>query len=751
MASAHDSGDATDPDPDGGGGAAVDTTWTGAAGNLRWATSANWNNNVPIASGRTFINGAGTVVIIDSTTTAAAGRVLIGDTSSSNATLRVTGGSLDVSGDVQRIDVGNVGRGTFEMLGGTVHVFGNVYEGVSNGAANAQGTINIVGGSLQVDGRIVMGVGTGLPLTQTLNMAAGTLSAGALFVADNEFDHAIVNMTGGSMVLGTLAIPTNYGEPGLNGHFQLDGGTVTVTANSTGGTQNLPSGFRLANGPPNPPLDPADVVQGTMDITGGTLKLAGDVTPLVQSYVTAGVLTGFGNPEFVVYDYNVTNPGYTTVTAHMPTVSEHVTTNIAASMHNVNSTVYVRSEFNVASVASIDTLSLHVQYNDGFVAYLNGQEVARRNAPLSVAWNSAATASAGIVAEEAIDISAYVSALHPGADNVLAIQGLNLSAADATFLILPELTAILIPATPPDVVFNEIAAATPSGFWLEIVNQGTSPVSLEGFSIETSAGTGSAYVFGNQPIAAGQSMLVSQAVLGFGAADGDKLYFFTADKDALLDARVVTTQVRGLAAGHGEDWLYPNVATPGAANSFVFHDEIVINEIMYHQAPQQAPFVESDEEWIELYNHSAAPVNLTGWTLRDAIDFDFPSTRSYRRADTWSSPSTPRRYRPSIRRSRSSAITPARCRIPANASCCAGRTRTRPTRSAITTAASGRSWPTAADRVSNCDRPTPTIRRRKPGRPAMKARRASGRPLLSRRPPRPTRGRASGMNSCSDC
>lgn len=609
----------------GGGGAAVDTTWTGNAGNTRWDVAGNWTNGVPIATGRGFISGSSATVLIDAATTAQAGRVLIGDTAASNTTLRVTGGSLDVSGDVQRIDVGTNGRGTFDLLDGSVHVFGNMYAGVNNNAANAQGTINILGGSLQVDGRILLGAGSNLPLTQTLNMSAGTLAASALFVADAAFDQAVVNMTGGSMVLNTLAIPTNYGEPGLNGHFQLDGGTVTVNGNSTGGTQNLPSGFRLANGVPNPPNNPSDVEQGTMDITGGTLLLAGDATTLLQTYITAGVLTGFGDPAFVTYDYNVSHPGYTTVTAHMPTVAEHVTTNIGTAMHNVNSSVYVRSEFNVSSVSSIDTLSLHLQYNDGFVAYLNGQVVASRNAPGSVSWNSTATGNVGIVAEETIDLSAYINALHPGADNVLAIQGLNTSAADNTFLLLPELTATLSPPVVPDVVFNEIAPAAASGFWLEIVNQGDATVALDGFSIATSAGAGSAYVFASRNLAAGQRLLVSQAQLGFGAADGDKLYFYTAGQDSLLDARSVTTQIRGLAPGHGDDWLYPVTATPGAANSFVFHDEIVINEIMYQQAPQQNPFTESPEEWIELYNRGASPVNLTGWTLRDAVEYDFPA------------------------------------------------------------------------------------------------------------------------------
>ena len=52
-----------------------------------------------------------------------------------------------------------------------------------------------------------------------------------------------------------------------------------------------------------------------------------------------------------------------------------------AAMYGVNKTVYIRIPFAVADVAAIDKLILRMRYEDGFVAYLNGIEVARANAP----------------------------------------------------------------------------------------------------------------------------------------------------------------------------------------------------------------------------------------------------------------------------------------------------------------------------------------------------------------------------------
>ena len=68
-----------------------------------------------------------------------------------------------------------------------------------------------------------------------------------------------------------------------------------------------------------------------------------------------------------------------------------------------------------------------MKYNDGFVAYINGQEVARRNAPVTPQWDSAATAARSVedsLQYEEIDITDSLDVLQPGR-NVLAIHGLN--------------------------------------------------------------------------------------------------------------------------------------------------------------------------------------------------------------------------------------------------------------------------------------------------------------------------------------
>ena len=116
-----------------------------------------------------------------------------------------------------------------------------------------------------------------------------------------------------------------------------------------------------------------------------------------------------------------------------------------SSMRSRNQTVYVRIACEVTDASAVDKLLLRMQFEDGFVAYLNGQEVASANAPGpdQRQWNSGATANR--LDEEAVefqdfDISDDKDLLRAGR-NVLAIHGLNVTLSSSDLLILPVLVA----------------------------------------------------------------------------------------------------------------------------------------------------------------------------------------------------------------------------------------------------------------------------------------------------------------------
>ncbi len=118
-------------------------------------------------------------------------------------------------------------------------------------------------------------------------------------------------------------------------------------------------------------------------------------------------------------------------------------------MHGNNSSVFLRIPFTVADASAVRSLLLRLRWDDGFVAYINGEQVAADRNPASPQWNSSATTNRGDGLNEdwtAFPIAAETLGLVNGV-NILAIHGLNQSPTSSDMLILPELDLVLA-ATP---------------------------------------------------------------------------------------------------------------------------------------------------------------------------------------------------------------------------------------------------------------------------------------------------------------
>ena len=117
-------------------------------------------------------------------------------------------------------------------------------------------------------------------------------------------------------------------------------------------------------------------------------------------------------------------------------------------------TCYIRIPFQFeGNQDNLDSLFLNVRYDDGFIAYLNGVEVARANVTGTPTWQSPSSSShsdGDAVVPEHFNLNAFVEHLRPG-DNILALHGLNSSATSSDFLISVELEARWVgTATPND-------------------------------------------------------------------------------------------------------------------------------------------------------------------------------------------------------------------------------------------------------------------------------------------------------------
>ncbi|MBW8041159.1 MAG: hypothetical protein FVQ85_14310, partial [Planctomycetes bacterium] len=128
-----------------------------------------------------------------------------------------------------------------------------------------------------------------------------------------------------------------------------------------------------------------------------------------------------------------------------PWTGSWVATDVQDDMFGVNASLWTRIEFILeeGDVGAFDTLMLRMKYEDGFVAYLNGQYIAKGNAPGSLSWNSTALSdrpNEDSSVFEDINLNDFLGTLQSG-KNVLAIHGLNDNKNNSEFLILPELVA----------------------------------------------------------------------------------------------------------------------------------------------------------------------------------------------------------------------------------------------------------------------------------------------------------------------
>ncbi len=148
-------------------------------------------------------------------------------------------------------------------------------------------------------------------------------------------------------------------------------------------------------------------------------------------------------------------------------------------------TVYIRKEFSLASVTPNAPVELTIDYDDGFIAYLNGKEVARRGMPAgAVTYQTLASISHEAGTPETINLGNAGDLLRVG-KNVLAIEGHNQSLTSSDFSLIPTLRAgsdtlrngstyiVMADTVPLTVRTDAVTAPSPSGMdqpWCEVRN-----------------------------------------------------------------------------------------------------------------------------------------------------------------------------------------------------------------------------------------------------------------------------------------
>ncbi len=295
--------------------------------------------------------------------------------------------------------------------------------------------------------------------------------------------------------------------------------------------------------------------------------------------------------------------------------------NTEAAMKSITATAYMRIPFNVADPAAFAKLELRMKYDDGFIAYLNGTQVAAANAPAAPAWNSTATTSsqeALVDAFEVFDISAHLDRLVPG-DNVLAFHCMNGSAGSSDFLVLPELhggAADSAGSAEPLIAFGQIEFNPASGDqaqeYVELVNNNNIAVDVSDWTVEGG---------------------IDFTLPGGTVIPGNTSLFLSPDKKAFRgraaspkggERRLVVGPYSGHLSNFGEELVLRDqtgavnnvgsyVGAPSDAQRY-----LVVSELHYH------PPGDGLAEFIELLNISpSVTLDLTGVRFTDGVQFDF--------------------------------------------------------------------------------------------------------------------------------
>ena len=119
---------------------------------------------------------------------------------------------------------------------------------------------------------------------------------------------------------------------------------------------------------------------------------------------------------------------------------------------NGTKSIYLRKKFTINDVSAVTSLILDLDYDDAFVAYINGQEVARANI-----IGSPPTFDSGTITDheaqlysggkpERFIISNFNSILNNG-ENILSVQAHNISSNSSDFTIIPFLSAYFSSST----------------------------------------------------------------------------------------------------------------------------------------------------------------------------------------------------------------------------------------------------------------------------------------------------------------
>lgn len=181
--------------------------WKGGSG---WSSAANWSTGTaPTAvSGESWVEPlsvwSATSFPVVSTAGNKVQNFILGD-NGEGASLRVAGGTLDATGSIR---LGDYYDATVNVVSGSLTAAGDLSLSTSNG--HGDGTLNVTGGAVQVGGQLLLGWNAN---AGTLTISSGSVGVGGVLIFNLDGGNAgakeaRVNLFGGTLATGGLSINT---------------------------------------------------------------------------------------------------------------------------------------------------------------------------------------------------------------------------------------------------------------------------------------------------------------------------------------------------------------------------------------------------------------------------------------------------------------------------------------------------------------------------------------------------------------
>lgn len=225
----------------------IDKDWTNGGGDRLWRNGANWDGGMPTSADKAAVRSNYSVngPIIDSSTTAVANVVVIGDWSSAADSVVMTGGTLSTTGWLI-LGYGASNNGTLTLSNGTASIGGDMRVGF-----NGTGTLTMTNGSLTIAGGFGIAQNTGSTGTVLLN--GGTIRAGSF----NMTTGGVLDITAGTLIINgnIISVIGSY--------------VAALQIKAYGGTGTVHYDYNTTNpGKTTIWAQPAAVIEGNGDVNG---------------------------------------------------------------------------------------------------------------------------------------------------------------------------------------------------------------------------------------------------------------------------------------------------------------------------------------------------------------------------------------------------------------------------------------------------------------------------------------------------